>query len=124
MRQQLAGGDAPERVAVDCRPEGAEWDVEIEFAFLPEGADRGPHREDFRQAGGIENGVGPHRRTGGVGIEHSGGARGVDAGSVTDGPYGAWVDLVADAFTQELFDAVGAVRHGLPVRRVHPAGSA
>lgn len=124
MDQQLTDGYTPERVAVGFGPEGAEWDVEIEFAFLPEGTDRGPHRKDFRQAGGIENGVRPHRHTWVIGVEHAGGAGGVDADSVTDGPYGAWVDLVADAFAQELFDAVGAVRHGLPVRRVHTAGSA
>lgn len=44
-----------------------------------------------------------------------------DTGAVADGPDGTGIDLVANAFVQQCFDAVD---HGLPVVVVCPASSA
>lgn len=114
--QELPGGHGAEGVARDLVPEGPEWGVEVEDAVLPQGPGGGPDGEDLGEAGDIEDGVRPHLHIRLVRVQDTGGAPRPYPARVADGPHRARVDLVTDAFAQQVLDAVGVVRHGLPLR--------
>ncbi|GAA3701059.1 hypothetical protein GCM10022224_078690 [Nonomuraea antimicrobica] len=104
-------------VAVQVGHEGGEPVVEVQAVFFPEGADDRPDSEDLGEAGYVENGVRPHRVVGIGGVEQAAGSADVSAVGVAYSPDGAGVDPVADAFAEEVFDAVPLGRHGMPFCR-------